>query len=118
MNAVERLEGALFTGPKPEEILKKSADQAEHLKEELRIGSMTKADPVTAHIEEIRRITNNYDEEDARTALDVLVIKHPFIVMDTLKGYFQSMDEDLKELRKVFTQRESYESEICGGDRI
>lgn len=114
MNAVEKLEGALFTGPKPEEILKKSADQAEGL----RVATMTKADPVTAHTEEIRRITNNYDEEDARTALDVLVIKHPFIVMDTIKGYFQSMDEDLKELRKVFTQREAYESDICGGDRI
>ena len=113
-----RLDGSLFTGTKPEDILKKSADQAEHLREELRIGSMTKADPEKSHTEEIKRITNNYDEEDARTALDVLVIKHPFIVMDTLKGYFQSMDEDLKELRKVFTQREAYENDICGGDRI
>lgn len=114
MNAVERLEGTLFTGPKPEEILKKASDQAEGL----RVATMSKADPVTAHTEEIRRITNNYDEEDAQTAMEVLVIKHPFVVMDTLKGYFQTMDADLKELRKVFTQRESYESDICGGDRI
>lgn len=115
MNAVERLEEKLFTGPKPEEqeIRERAADQAEGL----RIATKTQA-PVTAHVEEVRRITNNYDEEDARAALDVLVIKHPFVVMDALKGYFETMDEDLKSLRQVFTQRESYESDICGGDRI
>lgn len=116
MNAVERLEGALFTGPKAEEqvIREKAADQAEGL----RIATMSKADPVTAHTEEIRRITNNYDEEDARTALDVLVVKHPFVVMDALKDYFKDMDKDLKDLRKVFMTRDSREDAICGGDRI
>jgi len=118
MNAVEKLEGALFTGPKPEEILKKSADQAEHLKEELRIGSMTKADPEKSHTEEIKRITNNYDEEDAKTAINVLVVKHPFVVIDSIKEYLEKMDEDLKGLRKVFTEREQRENDICGGDRI
>lgn len=115
MNAVERLEEKLFTGPKPEEqeIREKAADQAEGLK----IATKTQA-PVTAHVEEIRRIVASMDKEDAKAALDVLVIKHPFVVMDALKGYFETMDEDLKELRKVFTQREAYESDICGGDRI
>lgn len=95
------------------EIREKAADQAEGL----RIATKTKA-PVTSHVEEVRRITNNYDEEDARAALDVLVIKHPFVVMDALRGYFVTMDDDLKSLRQIFTQRESCENDICGGNRI
>ena len=116
MNAVERLEGALFTGPKAEEqvIREKAADQAE----KLRVATRTIANPDAAHEEEIRRITNNYDDADAKTALEVLVVKHPFVVMDALKDYFKDMDKDLKDLRKVFMTRDSREDAICGGDHI
>lgn len=115
MNAIERLEKTNFTDciPEEQEIRERAVDQAEGL----RIATKTQA-PVTAHVEETRRIVASMDEEDARAALDVLVIKHPFVVMDVLRGYFETMSVDLKELRKVFTQRESYENDICGGNRI
>lgn len=115
MNAVERLEGALFTGTKTEDMLKKAADQA---KEEIKVSSISKADPDVTHESEWRRIVSAADEEDQRIAMEVILIKNPFVVIDALKAYMSSMYTDLKSLREVFTNKEAAESDICGGDDI
>lgn len=109
------LEEVLFTGTKTEEIQKKAADQA---KDEIKVSSMSKADPDVTHESEWRRIVSAADEEDQRIAMEVIIIKNPFIVIDVLKEYMSSMYADLKSLREIFTNKETHEDDVCGGDRI
>ena len=79
---------------------------------------MSKADPDVTHESEWRRIVSTADEDDQRIAMEVIIIKNPFIVIDVLKAYMSSMYADLKSLREVFTNKEAAESDICGGDGI
>lgn len=115
MSAVEKLEEVLFTGTKTEDMQKKAADQA---KEEIKVSSISKANPDASHEVEWRRIVAAAGEEDQRIAMEVILVKNPFVVIDALKAYMGSMYTDLKSLREVFTNKEAAEKDICGGDDI
>ena len=91
---------------------------AEQAKEQIRVESRTEANVEESHEARLRHMVAIMDEADAKTVLDVLVIKHPFTVIDALKEYFLKMDRDLKDMRKVFTIRESKESEVCREDEV
>ena len=91
-------------------------ETVEQIKEQLRIESKTEANVDETHESRLRHMIAIMDEEDAKTVLDVLVIKHPFTVIDVLKDYFLKMDADIKNMRKVFTIREAKENDICGGN--
>lgn len=90
---------------------------AEQAKEQLRIETRTEAKVDETHESRLRHMVSIMDEEDAKTVMKVLVIKHPFTVMDVLEEYFKDMDRDLKDLRKVFSTRETAEDDICGGEQ-
>lgn len=89
-----------------------AAEQAK----ELRVETCTEANVDETHESRLRHMVAIMDEEDAKTVLDVLVVKHPFVIMDVLKEYFLHMDADIKHMRKVFTIREGRENDICGGE--
>ena len=91
---------------------------AEQAKEHIRVETHTEANVGETHESRLRHMVAIMDEADAKTILDVLVIKHPFTVIDALKEYFQKMDRDLKEMRRVFTIRELKESEVCREDEV
>ena len=102
-----------FLNNEANEAQVKAAEQA---KEELRIETRTEANVDETHESRLRHMVNIMDDADAETVMRVLIIKHPFIVMDVLKEYFVQMDKDLRSLRNVFTDREINERGICGGD--
>lgn len=105
--------------PQEEEIYDYTQAQknaAEQAKEQLRVETCTEANVDETHESRLRHMIAIMDEEDAKTVLDVLVVKHPFVIMDTLKEYFLHMDADIKKMRMVFAIREAKENDICGGN--
>ena len=103
---------------KTREELSAQENAARQAKEQIRVESHTEANVGETHEARLRHMVAIMDEADAKTILDVLVIKHPFTVIDALKEYFLKMDRDLKDMRRVFTIRESKESEVCREDEI
>ena len=64
-----------------------AAEQAK----ELRVETCTEANVDETHESRRRHMVAIMDEEDAKTVLDVLVVKHPFVIMDTLSGILPSI---------------------------
>ena len=90
-----------------------AAKQAEGI---AKIASETKADPILTHDQELRRVISALDGDDMKVAMNVIVTKDPFAVIDALRRYIDALTSDRDEIREVFAQRDRANHYICGGD--
>ena len=51
-----------------------------------------------------------------KVAMNVIVTKDPFAVIDALRRHIDALTSDLNEIRDVFAQRDRSNHYICGGD--